>query len=104
MNNLAESHVLSRLGLPGRAEPFDMQSIWKMNKPGHFTPSSESICKMCNDRQIKDIFLSSNIHAGMTIAQTDNNSVQLEGTESQKCKVGLLPSGFVSWTITVMMN
>ena len=57
MNNLAESHVLSRLGLPGRAEPFDMQSIWKMNKPGHFTPSSESICKMCNDRQIKDIFL-----------------------------------------------
>ena len=33
MNNLAESHVLSRLGLPGRAEPFDMQSIWKMNKP-----------------------------------------------------------------------
>ena len=36
MNNLAESHVLSRLGLPGRAEPFDMQSIWKMNKARTF--------------------------------------------------------------------
>ena len=36
MNNLAESHVLSRLGLPGQAELFDMQSIWKMNKARTF--------------------------------------------------------------------
>ena len=104
MNNLAESHVLSRLGLPGQAEPFDMQSIWKMNKPRTFYSRLKVNLQNVQRWTNQGHFLRSNIHTAMAIAQTDNNSVQLKGTESQKCKVGLLPSGFVSWTITVVMN